>query len=226
MQSQHREEFRPNNPFPEDILEAAGAELDRLAAILEREGIKVYRPDDVDWIEMGRYTGAMPLDGLLTVGNHIIESAYAWRCRRGIEYLGAQVPEGYTIKMLEVTNNPHAMHIDTVICPLRQGLLIYCPSRVSEAALRKREILKDWDLGPVPFTPKPRLDPPSSTCSDWLVMNVLVLDGRKVIVDEVDTELCGMDARARDGARLLPAKACQQHGGASHCATMDLIRLT
>lgn len=106
---------------------------------------------------------------------------------KGVEYLRFRIPQGYSVKVLEVTN-PHAMHIDTVIYPLRRGLLIYCPSRVSEKALRKHEVLRDWDLRPVPSTPKPRLEPPSFTCSDWLIMNVLVLDGKKVIVDSTDTE--------------------------------------
>lgn len=85
--------------------------------------------------------------------------------RKGVEYLRFRIPQGYSVEMLEVTNS-HAMHIDTVICPLRRGLLIYCPSRVSEKALRKREVLRDWDLRPVLFTPEPRLEPPSFTCSD------------------------------------------------------------
>ncbi|KAL2049443.1 hypothetical protein ABVK25_010347 [Lepraria finkii] len=304
MPSRYLEEFRPNHPFPEYISETADAELNQLATILEREGIKVYRPKSVDWCNIGGYTGSMPRDGLLTVGNHIIESAYAWGCRRqeialafedilrelaqdssvrviraptppfpdtiyegpagggvdghpwvinnsriafdaadfmrfgktligqfshitnskGVGYLRSQIPQGYSIEMLDVTN-PHAMHIDTVICPLRQGLLIYCPSRVSEEALRKHEILRDWDLRPVPFTPKPRLEPPSLTCSDWLVMNVLVLDGKKVIVDSTDTEFAEWMRELRMEPVLCPLRHVNSIGGASHCATVDLVRL-
>ena len=82
MPSRYLEEFRPNHPFPEYISETADAELNQLTTILEREGIKVYRPKSVDWCKIGGYTGSMPRDGLLTVSNHIIESAYAWGCRR------------------------------------------------------------------------------------------------------------------------------------------------
>ena len=78
MPSEYVKEFRPNNPFPGYISQNGDAELDQLAAILEREGIKVYRPKNVDWCKIGGYTGSMPRDGLMTVGNHIIESAYAW----------------------------------------------------------------------------------------------------------------------------------------------------
>lgn len=303
MPEQYLGEFRPNNPFPDYVSQNADAELDRLSAILQQEGIRVYRPEHVDWTRVGGYTGSMPRDGFLTVGNHIIESPFAWRCRRneislafepilselskdpavrvirapkppepdpiydgpsgagipgqpwvinnsriafdaadfmrfgktiigqfshvtnlkGLEYLRANVPKGYTIEMLEVTN-PHAMHIDTVICPLRQGLLIYCPGRVSEAALRKHSVLRNWDLRPVPFTPRPRLEPPSFTCSDWLVMNVLVLDGKKVIVDQTDTEFAEWMRELGMEPVFCPLRHVNSIGGASHCATVDLIR--
>ncbi|KAL8846398.1 MAG: hypothetical protein Q9221_008511 [Calogaya cf. arnoldii] len=194
--------FRPNNPFPENICKHADAELDQLASILQGEGIKVYRPNIVNWQHIGGYTGSMPRDGLITIGNHIIESAFAWNCRRqeieleygdilrelgldasvkvirapkppvpdtiyddikdnneprnanirpwainnirpafdaadfmrfgttvidqyshvtnhkGVEYFRSQFPEGYEVEILKTTN-PHAMHIDTVILPLR-----------------------------------------------------------------------------------------------------------
>lgn len=53
MPSECVEEFRPNHPFPGYISQNADAELDQLAAILEREGIKVYRPKNVDWCKVG-----------------------------------------------------------------------------------------------------------------------------------------------------------------------------
>ena len=77
MPSEYIKEFRPNHSFPEYISENADAELDQLAEILQREGIKVYRPKNVDWHSNGGYTSSMPRDGLLAVGNYIIESAFA-----------------------------------------------------------------------------------------------------------------------------------------------------
>ena len=142
---------------------------------------------------------------------------------KGVEYLRSQIPRGYSIELLDVTN-PHAMHVDTVICPLRKILLIHCPSRVSEEALRKHEILKNWDLRPVPFTPKPRLDPPSFTCSDWLVMNVFVLDGKKVIVDHTDTEFADWMRELGMELIMCPLRHVNCIGGASHYATTDLVR--
>lgn len=76
--------------FSEKLLEAAAAELDCLAALLETEGIAVKRPTSVDWNDSfhtpdfeqpGGLYSAMPRDLLLVIGNEIIEAPMAWRAR-------------------------------------------------------------------------------------------------------------------------------------------------
>ena len=56
-------------------------------------------------------------------------------------------------------------------------------------------------------------------------MNVLVLDGKKVIVDSTDTEF----AEWMRELGMEPIMCSLRHvnciGGASHCATVDLVRL-
>ncbi|ATY64238.1 amidinotransferase [Cordyceps militaris CM01] len=74
--------FRPHNPFSAEIVENAQQELDTFADVLRQHGVTVYRPDEVDWLKHGGYTGAMPRDRLLTVGNTLIESIPAWGCRQ------------------------------------------------------------------------------------------------------------------------------------------------
>ena len=82
MPEQYQDAFQPNTLFPEDVLQKADAELDQLARVLQGEGIKVYRPNHVDWSKVGGYTAAMVRDGLMTVGNTIIEAPFAWRSRK------------------------------------------------------------------------------------------------------------------------------------------------
>ncbi|KAK8041636.1 glycine amidinotransferase- mitochondrial [Apiospora rasikravindrae] len=79
----HLDEFtKPGNPIPGDIVKKAEAELDNLAALLQSYGVKVRRPEVVDWVKEGGYTGSMLRDGLMVVGNTIIEAAFSWPCRR------------------------------------------------------------------------------------------------------------------------------------------------
>ncbi|XWW96077.1 hypothetical protein V2A60_004047 [Cordyceps javanica] len=308
MPSRYAKEFRASNPFPDDILVKAQQELDRFASILEEQGIRVYRPEMVDWLHVGGYTGAMPRDGLLVVGNTLIEAPYAWRCRRneiqlaysrildeigasgtaricrapqiigqdtiydnketrtngfakdggdwavnnsrpafdaadfmrfgktiigqlshvtnrkGVEYLQALIPDGYKVELLHVTDE-HAMHIDATILPLRKGLLVYNPERVTESALRRHEVFQDWDLHAYPFVPDARDAPPLYMCSPWLVLNALSLDENRIMVEAGDTVFA---AWVRDKFGMEPIMCPFQHvnsiGGSFHCATVDLVR--
>ncbi|KAJ6789973.1 hypothetical protein PWT90_02929 [Aphanocladium album] len=272
--------FKPFNPFPVDIVTRAQAELDNLATILENEGIRVYRPKKVDWLKVGGYTGAMPRDALMTVGSSVIESPFAWKCRRhevelgyadilsdlsrgsgsgricraplvlgadtlyeglcenqqgrqyngadsmtgqywainnsrpafdtadfmrfgdtiigqlsnvtnqrGVDYLRAVLPDGYTLEILDVTDE-HAMHIDATLLPLRRGILVYNPERVTEDGLRRHAVFEDWQLFAYPFVPQARdsTRPPMCMCSPWLVLNALSIDEKRILIEENDTE--------------------------------------
>ncbi|KAJ5561032.1 hypothetical protein N7535_009229 [Penicillium sp. DV-2018c] len=237
MPSEHASKFRPKNMFPPSLIAKAEAELDMFASILEENGIKVYRPSkDIDWLAEDGYTGAMPRDGLMSVGNTLIEACFAWPSRSkeiqigftsildqlaldprvkvirrprdtfantlldddgtkndkwvinnsrpafdtadfmrfgttiigqlshvtnqaGVDWLTKSVPNGYTVELIEV-NDPNAMHIDATILPLRQGLLVFNPKKVTEKALRKHTVLANWELRPYPFTPESRVEPP------------------------------------------------------------------
>jgi len=76
-------------PFPAERIEAARRELAEFVRILEGEGVRVVRPEPVDfaktcvtphWQSTGLYA-AMPRDLLLVVGDEIIECPLAWRSR-------------------------------------------------------------------------------------------------------------------------------------------------
>lgn len=85
--------FRDHGGEPFDIehVRRAEEELAGLVEVLEGEGVRVRRPDPVDhgrpfatpeWsVDGGLYAG-MPRDGILVVGDLIIEAPMSWRCRR------------------------------------------------------------------------------------------------------------------------------------------------
>lgn len=75
--------------FPAERVAAARRELEELVRILEGEGVRVRRPEPLDfsrpystpdWQSSGLYA-AMPRDLLLVVGDEIIECPLAWRSR-------------------------------------------------------------------------------------------------------------------------------------------------
>ena len=298
MPSEHLPSFRPGNPFPTSLLEKADAELAHFVSILEANGIRVYRPQEVDWLNVGGYTAAMPRDGLLTVGNTIIEAPFSWECRhkeielaygdvldqlakdplvrvvrapkveepaaiyrldehhnwaindsrpafdaadflrlgkvlvgqlshvtnlKGVEYLRSVIPEGYSVELLETTDE-HAMHIDATILPLRKGLLVYNPGRISEAALRQHDVFTDWQLHAYPYAPKPRDYPPRFMTSGWLLLNVLSLDETRVVVEAEDKQFAEFIKQLGMEPILCPFQHVHSIGGSFHCATVDLVR--
>ncbi|MGD9724329.1 MAG: hypothetical protein AB7U76_24080 [Pirellulales bacterium] len=75
--------------YPRIVTQAAQCELDQFIHILRAEGITVRRPDIIDWKPRYRtphwsssgYCVTCPRDGFLVMGNEIIETPMAWRCR-------------------------------------------------------------------------------------------------------------------------------------------------
>lgn len=75
--------------YPRIMTSAAQRELDEFIRILEGEGVRVRRPDVWDWKRPYRtphwrssgYCSTCPRDGFLVIGNEIIETPMAWRCR-------------------------------------------------------------------------------------------------------------------------------------------------
>ncbi|KAK4615889.1 L-arginine:L-lysine amidinotransferase [Fulvia fulva] len=312
MPSKYVREFRPSNPFPPAILARAQEELDNLASILQNEGIRVYRPEKVNWLKAQGYTGSMPRDGLMSVGSALIEAPFAWRCRRheitlgysgilsqlsmgdsgaticraplitgqdtlysgtldsgtdsgtgvgasrwsinnsrpafdaadfmrfgkviigqlshvtnrrGVDYLRAVVPAGYSVEILKTTDE-HAMHIDATLLPLRRGLMVYHPERISEHELRRHEVFHDWELLACPMVPKARqpTQPPLYMCTPWLMLNALSLDEERVLIEANETEFASWLTTLGFKPILVPFTHVNSIGGSFHCATVDLVR--
>ncbi|KAH8159762.1 hypothetical protein CIB48_g8484 [Xylaria polymorpha] len=145
--------------------------------------------------------------------------------RKGVDYLRALVPEGYTVELLQTTDE-HAMHIDATLLPLRKGLLLHNAERVSEEELRKHEVFRDWELLSLPFTPAPRSppSPPLYMCSSWLVLNALSLDDKRIIVEANDAEFAAWLKTLGMEPIMCPFQHVNSIGGSFHCATVDLVR--
>jgi glycine amidinotransferase len=335
MPNEHHKQFhsppRPANPFPADLLARADAELDNLAEVLKSHGVEVHRPEVVDFQKVGGYTAAMPRDGLMTVGDRVIEACFAWQCRKheielsssrildelaakgawivraprlamdtiydgkvtssvnsskakdgqvsangstngkptanghnngivddhewainntrpafdcadfvrcgktligqlsnvtnkaGVEYVRDALPEGYSVELLDV-NDPHAMHIDATLLPLRHGLLVFNPERVTEQELRRHEVFHDWKLIPYPYTPTNVGDTKLFMTSPWIVMNVLSIDENTIIAEEKETQFAEWIEAMGINVVKVPFRAVNAIGGSIHCATVDLWR--
>lgn len=145
--------------------------------------------------------------------------------RRGVEYLQAIVPEGYSVEILKTTDE-HAMHIDATLLPLRKGFMVYQPERISEYELRQHEVFRDWELVACPIVPKARQppSPPMYMCSPWLMLNALSLDEKRVLVEANDKEFSAWLTKIGFEPIMVPFAHVNSIGGSFHCATVDLVR--
>jgi glycine amidinotransferase len=82
-------------PLPQEMVDAANEQLDQLAQILERRGIRVDRPVPLDfsqpvatpeWTQDTMFGCMPPRDVLITIGNELLEATMSYRSR-WFEYL-------------------------------------------------------------------------------------------------------------------------------------------
>ncbi|WKX69321.1 amidinotransferase [Streptomyces sp. XD-27] len=119
-------------------------------------------------------------------------------------------------------DDPHAMHIDATLCPLREGLALYNPERIAPHQLR-RSPLRDWHLVAAP-PPTPRSWPPLFMTSAWVHMNLLVVGPDQVVVEAADDAMADLLGGLGFTPLRCPFQHVQSLGGSFHCATLDLRR--
>ena len=116
---------------------------------------------------------------------------------------------------------PHTIHIDTSFMPLAPGKVLVNPEFINIETLP--DILKSWDIlvAPKPnYTPKVKYN----LMSDWIGMNVLMLDEKRVIVEKSQEVLIkalkdwGFDPILCEFENYYPFL------GSLHCATLDVRR--
>lgn len=140
--------------------------------------------------------------------------------RAGIAWLQRHLGEAFRIHVLPGIN-PEAIHLDSTFVPLAEGRALVNPEYLDLSRLPP--VLKSWELLVAPpgsATPVPH----KGLLSDWIHLNVLSLDGERIIVEASQTPL--IDALRRWGFKPIP---CAFEGyypfiGSLHCATLDIRR--
>lgn len=142
----------------------------------------------------------------------------------GITWLARHLGSAYRIHEIE-SRCRQPMHIDSSFMPLAPGKVLINPEYIDAARLPA--ILQSWDVLVAP-DPDPIVGggwrARVSMCSDWISMNVLMLDEERVIVERSQVS---MIQKLRDwGFRPIPCAFVSYgpFGGAFHCATLDVRR--
>lgn len=140
--------------------------------------------------------------------------------RAGIAWLKRLLEPDYRIHLIP-TRCAGAYHIDTTFVPLAPGKALVSPNFVDISRLP--EALRRWDILEAPT---PRSTPTALTgwMSDWISINVLSLDERRIVVEAEQEDL--ISALRRWGFDPIPCNFKEHYPflGGFHCATLDVWR--
>lgn len=137
----------------------------------------------------------------------------------GITWLRRHLGDRYQIHEIS-SSCPTPMHIDSTFIPLAPGKALINPEYIDVDKLPKA--LKSWDML-VPPEPDPIKGVPSM-CSKWISLNVLMLDEKRVIVEEDQTSLIAAFKDWGFEPIKCPFINFAPFGGSFHCATLDIRR--
>jgi glycine amidinotransferase len=142
----------------------------------------------------------------------------------GFEWLRRHLGDRYRVHEVE-SRCRQPMHIDTTFMPLAPGKLLVNPEYIAVETLPA--MFKSWDIL---IAPDPDPVPRSawrykiSQCSAWISLNVLMLDEKRVVVEEAQPSL--IRALKDWGFSPIPCPflSYAPFGGSFHCATLDVRR--
>lgn len=159
--------------------------------------------DAADFVRFGR--------DVLVQRSHVTNSL-------GIEWVRRHIGPEFRVHEVEF-DDPHPMHIDTTIVPLAPGKILINPYWVKKLPA----MFDSWDVLVAPPPAKP-FDSALYFSSDWLSLNMLSIDEKRVIVEEGEQPL--IDALTGWGFEPIPIpfRNFYPFGGSMHCATLDIRR--
>jgi glycine amidinotransferase/scyllo-inosamine-4-phosphate amidinotransferase 1 len=138
-------------------------------------------------------------------------AAYEWLCRK------------FPQVNIELCNFYAGVHIDSTIVPVREGLVLLNADRVT--ADNCPQALRDWEkiwitrdmIVPQGFSQYPY-------ASQWIAMNMLVVDPETVILDAAQSQL--ITVLKQHGIDSIPLTLSHSRtlGGGFHCVTLDTRR--
>lgn len=185
---------------------------------MESEALEqvIYRADTVH--RMPRNDG-MILDAanILRLNDTMLFLESASGNRKAAQWLQYKFPD----VRVEVCNFYSGVHIDSTIVPLREGLVIVNASRVNMETLPG--VFHNWEVIWIDevvaqgFYQYPY-------ASQWIALNMLVIDPYTVIVDRHQIKLIKILESYNFTVIPLELRHSRTLGGGFHCVTLDMIR--
>jgi len=142
-------------------------------------------------------------------------------CNRfGIEWLQRHLGAAFAVHEVEIYDT-HPMHIDATFYPLAPGKLLVNPERVR--SVPPMFARAGWDVLVCPEPEMPSTHP-MYNCSRWIMMNMLMLDERRVIVSKGEDNFVRTLKQWGFEPIECPFWDFTTIGGGFHCASVDVRR--
>jgi glycine amidinotransferase len=141
--------------------------------------------------------------------------------RAGVDWLRRHLRDTHQVHLID-SRCRQPMHIDTTFMPLGPGRVLINPEFVDPEGLPP--ILSEWEVLIAPPPAERFASASTAIVSDWMSMNVLMLDPRRVVVEERQLPL--ISALEKWGFEPVPCRfeSYYPFGGSFHCATLDIRR--
>tara|TARA_Y100001954_G_scaffold70971_3_gene77812 strand:- start:129617 stop:130621 length:1005 start_codon:yes stop_codon:yes gene_type:complete len=141
----------------------------------------------------------------------------------GAEWLGRALGSDFRIHRAEFEDR-YPQHIDTTLVPLREGLVMINSERPPKTGSLKLFENSGWSIVCPPASVRRGLPAPARDVSNWISMNVLVLDQETVIVEEAEEPLAEFLEDLSFEVLPVPFEKVYRFGGGFHCCTVDVRR--
>jgi len=140
----------------------------------------------------------------------------------GAEWLGRHLGPDFRIHRI-VFREALPTHIDTTLVPVRPGLVLVNPDRPCTNGKMDLFEKNDWQIVAAPVSVRNGAAP-SRDVSNWISMNILMLDPRTAIVEEAEKPM--IELMRQLGCEVIPCPFDRVYpfGGSFHCCTADIRR--
>jgi glycine amidinotransferase len=139
----------------------------------------------------------------------------------GADWLQRHLGPGFRIHRVRF-DEALPSHIDTTLVPIRPGLVLVNPERPCIDGSLDLFTANDWQVVAAPRSV--RSGPSARGVSNWISMNILMLDERTAIVEREEKPM--IDLLESLGCEVIPCafERVYPFGGSFHCCTADIRR--
>jgi glycine amidinotransferase len=143
--------------------------------------------------------------------------------RKGYDWLRRHYNQrGLRVHFFDFPADTAPMHLDVNFVPLSKDTVMLNPQRPPRPWVERLLRENGWKV--IVGVSNGISPPPLSQCSEWLALNVLSIDDKKVICEAEETNLHELLSQHGFEPIPVPLRSIAEFGGAFHCCTTDVRR--